>query len=174
MLRSCLVAALASAFFLTLSGCQKVEDAPQPGATSSAPAGAPIPLETATPLAQSSGADLPSYSHNPAEALDGFAAAIEAHDWPSVRPYWGDKGERSGMDQAAFSAKWDQLTAPEVTIGPGSQEGAAGSLFYTAPITIVDGKRTLRGEVTIRRVNDVDGATTEQLRWHVESLTLPL
>ncbi len=120
------------------------------------------------------GPDLPSYSRNPAEALDGFASAIEARDWPSVRAYWGDKGERSGMNEAAFAAKWGTLAAPQVTIAAGMQDGAAGSLFYTAPITIVDGDRTLRGEVTIRRVNDVDGASTEQLRWHVETITLPL
>lgn len=91
-----------------------------------------------------------------------------------MRAFWGDMGARSNMDEAAFAAKWDVLKAPKVTIGAGAQEGAAGSLYYTAPITIVDGDRTLRGEVIIRRVNDVDGATTEQLRWHVESLSLPL
>ena len=174
MLRSCLVAALSSALVLQLGGCHRGPEAPPPEPAPSVSAATPTAGVDPAPIAHATGPDLPSYSRNPAEALDGLAGAIEAHDWPSVRAYWGDKGERSGMDQAAFSAKWDQLTTPEVTIGPGSQEGAAGSLYYTAPITIVDGKRTLRGEVTIRRVNDVDGATTEQLRWHVESLTLPL
>lgn len=179
MLRSCLVAALACALTLPLGGCQKGPGAPSPNAQPSQSA-APAAIQVATsepapsPAAEPGGPDLPSYSRNPAEALDGFASVIEARDWPSVRAYWGDKGERSGMNEAGFAAKWDVLKAPAVSIGAGAQEGAAGSLYYTAPITIVDGERMLRGEVTIRRVNDVDGASTEQLRWHVETLTLPL
>jgi len=31
---------------------------------------------------------------------------------------------------------------------------------------------TWRGEIVIRRVNDVDGASDEQLRWHIESTTI--
>jgi hypothetical protein len=30
----------------------------------------------------------------------------------------------------------------------------------------------LKGDVVLRRVNDVPGATEEQLRWHIESTTL--
>ncbi len=174
MLRSCLVTALSSALVFQLGGCQEGPKSQPPGTPTGIPAEPSKPAGNAGPIARPDHPDQPSYARKPSEALDGFAAAIEARDWPAVRAYWGDKGERSNIDQAAFSAKWDKLTAPEVTIGAGAQEGAAGSLYYTAPITIVDGKRTLRGEVTIRRVNDVDGATTEQLRWHVESLTLPL
>jgi len=51
-------------------------------------------------------------------------------------------------------------------------EGAAGSLFYTVPVNIDDGARTISGEIVLRRANDVPGATREQLRWHVESTTL--
>jgi hypothetical protein len=56
-------------------------------------------------------------------------------------------------------------------------EGAAGSSYYTAPATITgiraDGsKATLKGEVVLRRVNDVPGATPEQLAWHIEQVNL--
>jgi len=76
------------------------------------------------------------------------------------------------MNEKAFAAKWSDLLAPKVTVGKGDAEGAAGSVYYTAPVTITDGARTVRGEVVIRRVNDVDGASDEQLRWHIESTTL--
>ena len=175
MLRPCLVAALACALVFPLAGCQDGPGSAAPQALSSeTSADALAPGTTALPVAGPDSPDLPSYSRNPTEVLDGFAAAIEARDWPAVRAFWGDKGERSGMDQAAFAAKWGKLKSPEVTIGPGAQEGGAGSLYYTAPITIVDGERSLTGELTMRRVNDVDGATTEQLRWHIETLTVPL
>ena len=59
-----------------------------------------------------------------------------------------------------------------MTVGKGESEGAAGSLYYTAPVTVTDGTRVLKGDVVLRRVNDVPGATEEQLRWHIESTTL--
>lgn len=74
-----------------------------------------------------------------------------------ARPVQGDLGK---------------LAQPDLEIGKGQQEGAVGSSFYSVPVTIVDGARRIPGEVVFRRVNDVDGATAEQLRWHIESTTL--
>lgn len=108
----------------------------------------------------------------PEEVLDAFAAAIEARDWHSVRAFWGDEGRRSGMDAATFAQVWGRLKSPSVVVGEGQQEGAAGSIYYTAPVVITDGDRTVSGEIILRRVNNVPGATAEQLRWHVDSTTL--
>jgi hypothetical protein len=174
MVRSCLVAALASALVFHLGGCQKGPASPAPDPVASETAAAPAATQIVQPPPAPTGPGKPSYARNPADVLDAFAGTIEARDWKALRAFWGDKGERSGMSEDAFAAKWSTLLAPEVSVGTGTQEGAAGSLYYTAPVTIVDGKRTLRGEVTIRRVNDVDGASTEQLRWHVESTTLTI
>lgn len=171
MIRSCLVVALPFCLLLPLSGCQEGPASPFAQATASDVAQTG-PVIKAVPRTTATG--LPSYSRNPTEALDGFAAAIEARDWTAVRRYWGDGGAGSGLDEAAFAQKWGTLEAPQVTVGPGTQEGAAGSLFYTAPVTIVDGKRTIHGGITMRRVNDVDGASADQLRWHIESTTLEL
>jgi len=130
------------------------------------------PAPSATPTAEVSEPATPSASRDPAEVLAAWAKAVEARDWRTVRSYWGSGGARSGMDDAAFAARWSDLLAPKVTIGAGEQEGAAGSLYYTAPVTIVDGPRSVKGEVTMRRANDVPGATPEQLRWHIENTTL--
>lgn len=108
----------------------------------------------------------------PEDVIDAFAAAIEARDWRTVRAFWADSGNRSGMDAATFAAKWGTLKSPSVVVGEGQQEGAAGSIYYTAPVVITDGDRTVTGEVILRRVNNVPGATAEQLRWHVDSTTL--
>lgn len=171
MIRSCLVAALASGLVFHLGGCQK---GPATAPTQTAASDAPITVPVVEPVKRTTTQALASLSRNPAEVLDGLASAIEARDWKAVRGYWGDKGAGSGLDEAAFARKWNGLTSPSVTVGEGTQEGAAGSLFYTAPITIVDGERTIHGGVTIRRVNDVDGASAEQLRWHIESTTIDL
>lgn len=181
MIRSCFVAALASGLVFHLGGCQKGPASPPPEAVASdvpltgpsvtPAAGLPVPARPEPALAKP---HVPSASRDPAVVLEDMAKTIEARDWRGVRAFWGDHGTRSGMDEPAFAAKWSALTAPVVTVGAGAQEGGAGSLYYTAPITIVDGSRTIRGEITIRRVNDVDGASPEQLRWHVESTTLEI
>ena len=36
-------------------------------------------------------------------------------------------------------------------------------------VTIIAGPRRIEGEVVLKRVNDVPGASAEQLRWHIES-----
>lgn len=104
--------------------------------------------------------------------LRAWADAIEARDWTTVRAFWGDQGARSGLSETDFAARWSGLRYPKVTPGKGQSEGAVGSLYYTAPVTITDGQRLIKGEVVLRRVNDIEGATPEQLRWHIESTTL--
>lgn len=138
-----------------LSGCDG--KAPQPeAATTAAPA---------VVLA-------PSASRDPGEVLIGWAKAVSLRDWASARAYWGDKGAASGLSEQAFSQVWSVIKNPDVSLGTGALEGAAGSSFYTAPVIIADGQRRIAGHVVLRRVNDVPGATPEQLRWHIESSTL--
>ncbi len=102
----------------------------------------------------------------------GWAKAVSLKHWAEAYGYWGDRGLQSGQTPAQFAAVWSKLNEPEVELGKGKQEGAAGSLFYTVPVTVIDGKRRIAGEVVLRRVNDVDGANAEQRRWHIESTTL--
>jgi hypothetical protein len=116
----------------------------------------------------------PPGSHDPDVVLRAWGDAIEARDWVVVRAFWGDHGTRSGLSETDFAARWAGLHYPKVTFGKGESEGAAGSIYYTAPVTITDGSRIITGEVVLRRVNDVDGATSEQLRWHIESTSLKL
>jgi len=179
MTRITVLTAALSAVAINLAGCdrQAAPPAPENSVTAGAQVPEPMPSEvapapSATPTAEVSEPAVPSASRDPVEVMNVWAKAVELRDWPTVRSYWGDNGARSGLSETAFAAKWSDLIAPDVTVGAGDQEGAAGSLYYTAPVTITDGKRVIKGEVVIRRVNDVDGATPEQLRWHIESTTL--
>ena len=133
------------------------------------PSATPTTSLTAPPAAKP---ELPSESRDPAKVVVAWAKAMSLKQWGSAYLYWGDHGARSGLTLAQFAAKWGKLANPEFELRPGTTEGAAGSLYYTAPITLIDGKRQVRGEVVLRRVNDVDGASPEQLRWHIESLTV--
>ena len=54
---------------------------------------------------------------------------------------------------------------------PGAMEGAAGSIYIEIPATAA-GSPPLAGTVVLRRVNNVDGSTAEQRRWHVANDTL--
>ena len=157
MIRSILCAACV----LAIAACDAPNRAPAPGATYS-----PVPPPPAPAR--------PPSSREPDVVLRAWGDSIEARDWIVVRAFWGDEGARSGLSEHDFAAQWAGLHSPRVTFGKGESEGAAGSLYYTAPVTITDGARVIRSEVVLRRTNDVDGATAEQLRWHVESTTLKL
>jgi hypothetical protein len=64
-----------------------------------------------------------------------------------------------------------------VAVEDGTMEGGAGSSYYAAPVVVTGADREGRpvriaGEAVVRRVNDVDGATAAQLRWHFQELRL--
>ena len=165
--------ALAAGVLLVAAGCKAPTLAPAPEPVAEASSFAPAPaLAPPSPVAAATAPAVPSKSRDPAVVLGAWASAVEACDWAAVRGYWGDHGTASGLSQEAFSAKWSALQKPKVTAGKGESEGAAGSIYYTAPVTITDGARIISGDVVFRRVNDVEGASPEQLRWHIESSTL--
>ncbi|MBU2151226.1 MAG: MliC family protein [Alphaproteobacteria bacterium] len=61
------------------------------------------------------------------------------------------------------------------TGGPGQIEGAAGSLFVEVPVVLygryaTGGEYHASGKATLRRVNNVPGATAEQLKWRIEKI----
>ena len=171
---------LAALLALSLAGCGKSETAPVPLATETENSLADVvtePMPSAEPpptAAPSSPATLsaPSASRDPQVVVKAWADAVRARDWPAAFGYWGDHGARSGKTLAQFTAQWSALKKPLIVLGKGSQEGAAGSLYYTVPVTISDGTRQITGELVLRRANDVDGASAEQLRWHIDSTTL--
>ena len=133
-----------------------------PSAPPTAASAAPLPVAP-TP---------PSESRDPAKVVVAWAKAMSLKQWGRAYLYWGDHGARSGLSSAQFAAKWGKLANPEFELQAGDSEGGAGSLYYTAPIVLIEGKRHVAGEIVLRRVNDVDGASAEQLRWHIESLTV--
>ncbi|MEH6791707.1 hypothetical protein [Parasphingorhabdus sp.] len=177
---------------LLLLGCsepQTPQNEPQPDRGAS-PAAAPhaemdAPSSDAGATANDSAPDLSPPTLIP-EAERGekgarnillsFARAIElgAFDqaWSLLSP-----PDKNKWSKSEFAGLFADLSAITVAIPGGTVEGAAGSLYYTAPVTITgtDGNgRPLRieGKAVLRRVNDVEGATAAQLRWHFETLTL--
>jgi hypothetical protein len=77
----------------------------------------------------------------------------------------------------AFVKWWERYATLTVAVPGGEMDAGAGSLYYTVLTTITgttqDGRPfRLTGDVVLRRVNDVDGATPQQLRWHLASADL--
>ena len=169
---------------LALAGCEPREPADAPTSkaarnpiasesTFAEPSPAPKPPKPppiATPVPPPLPAPAPDamQSRNPGEVLAAWGHAVEARDWAKVRGFWGEHGTMSGLSAQAFARRWSVLGQPHVTIDIGLGDAGAGSLFYTAPVIITDGARRIAGQIALRRVNDVDGASSEQLRWHIE------
>ena len=105
-----------------------------------------------------------------------FARGIELREFDQSWNLLGPDAKAS-WSKDAFNAKFASLANHFVAFGDGRMEGAAGSTFYTLPLTVTgatrDGtERTSRGELVLRRTNEVPGATDEQLAWQIVSLKL--
>ncbi|WP_246449870.1 hypothetical protein [Qipengyuania soli] len=108
--------------------------------------------------------------------LLSWARAIELREFDQA---WGlmsdtDHAKWSKPAWARLFADLDKIT---VAVPDGTMEGAAGSSYYTSQASITgtdkDGRAVrYEGPVVLRRVNDVPGASAEQLRWHIDSVTL--
>ena len=98
--------------------------------------------------------------------LLSWGAAMENRDFAAASALFGG-GRRDTNDYSGYR---------EITVGfgDGDVEGGAGSLYYQVPVwlTATGPKGPVRreGTITLRRVNDVDGATPAQLRWHIDTL----
>lgn len=108
--------------------------------------------------------------------LLSWARGIELREFDQAWDLMGDAA-KAKLSKQQFNALFQQLQDLTVVVPGGRMEGAAGSSYYTVPATITgtraDGRgATLRGEVILRRVNDIDGATPEQLAWHIVSVEL--
>jgi uncharacterized lipoprotein NlpE involved in copper resistance len=117
--------------------------------------------------------DLPDPA-SPAAAkamVERYAALAEKREFASAADYWTDA-------TAAAQFAHDLEVYPKVVVRagePADMEGAAGSSFITVPVTL---DLTLRSgapyqmncAATLRRVNDVPGATPKQLRWNIQSI----
>jgi type IV secretory pathway VirB10-like protein len=174
---------------LGLAACKREQPEPQPVETtataSPASAATPSALPGETPLPQPSVSasappspppaklDLGALQErtSPERVLRFYAAALQARDWRAAARAWGSG---AGVTPSTLKAAYDRPAAPSLEIGEGEGDAGAGSLFYEAPVILRfgPGAAAERGTLTLRRVNDVDGATPDQLRWHIERSTI--
>ena len=181
---ACLPLIMSSLAVLTLGACtQEPSTTPDDAVTSAAaPVAAPVPASTPAPAATPT--NMPAQLVPASEkgekgarnVLLGFARALENEQFDTAYALLGGP-ERSGQSQAQFVAQWGDLSDISVAIVGGEMDAGAGSQYYTvqATVTAKDPEgRPIRfeGPISLRRVNDVDGATKAQLRWHLESFNV--
>lgn len=198
-----MVAALVPALFLY--ACDRTVEPPEPGTTAPEVSATPVdpaPAVTATPSSPPvSDTPPPGYTDGSGinegypdlapkpltpeaertvkgatNVLMSFARAIELKEFDQAWALLGDSDQRK-WPKAEFTTMFADLDRIMVAFAGGSMEGAAGSSYYTAPLTITstdkDGRPVrYEGKAVLRRVNDVDGATPAQLRWHFERVDL--
>jgi hypothetical protein len=168
---------------LALAACSPPKEAPAPAAPPSAPAAALPPVSPPPPgtpggLADdrtpiSEGRIDPKGAQGAAQAAQTYYALIGEGKFAEAWALWGDGGKASGLSQADFAKGLDRYASYNAQIGaPGEMEGAAGSSYVAVPVVIYGRLKTgaevhEKGEMQLRRVNDVDGATAEQRRWHI-------
>lgn len=172
--------AAALALLALATGCNREKPQPAPSEAAVVPpsvaTATPAPAPTATPSAVASKAPPPldtgalNDREDPDRLLRYYAAALGARDWAAAAKAWG---EGSGVTAKTLKESYDRAEAPQLTVGKGISEGAAGSLYYEVPAMLRFGSGLPEhGSLVLRRVNDVDGATAEQLRWHIERSTI--
>ena len=126
-----------------------------------------------TPLEEPQGAIDPKSVEAAGQVVQSFGALIEQKRWAEAEILWGDKATAT-----KFSADLKRNRESHLEIGkPGDPEGAAGSIYVTVPAVLygknASGADFRRGaDVILRRVNDVDGSTEAQRRWHIERIDL--
>ena len=168
---------------LGLAACSPPKEAPAPAAPPPAPIAALPPVsppppgspgglpDDRTPISE--GHIDPKGVQGAAQAAQTYYALIGAGKYGEAWALWGGGGQASGVSQAAFAQGFDRYASYNAQIGaPGDMEGAMGSSYVTVPVVIYGRLKTgaevhETGEMQLRRVNDVDGATAEQRRWHI-------
>lgn len=110
-----------------------------------------------------------------ARRLQEYCDAVATKRYGDAYLYWSEEGRASDMTLKQFADSFAKYRAYGCQIGtPGDTEGAAGSIYVEIPLQVTGvltkgGGFQLEGPVTLRRVNDVDGSTAEQRRWHIAS-----
>lgn len=175
---------------LALAACSQRDDTPPPPPQApAAPAAPEAPVAPEAPLAPpapgtpgglpddrtplSEGPIAPKSAQGAGQILQTYFALVEEKKYAEAYRLWSDSGRASNMSAAQFADSFEAYREYHANIGaPGLPEGAAGSIYVDIPVQIygrmADGKEfSRRGTASLRRVNDVDGATAEQLQWRI-------
>ena len=112
-----------------------------------------------------------------AQVVQGYYGLLEERRFDDAQDLWNEKGAIGAEDDEAFARRFRNFSEIHAHVGaPSEMEGAAGSLYVTVPVQVY-GRLAANGkpwymlrQVTLRRVNDVPGASEADGRWHIETI----
>lgn len=153
---------------LLVAGCGASEEpAPAPGETAAT-------VETVAPELPPApqAADFPALASKDCDTVVQFyLEALGGHDWARAALVWNDPA----IDAAKLEAVFGGYRELELAWTEPFVEGAAGSAYCTVSGKLTDAqdpaKPPVEGTLLLKRVNDVPGATPDQLRWTLRSST---
>jgi len=143
------------------------EDAPDATPT---PEATPAPQASATPAPTV--ADFPALSNKDCATVAQFYFdAVSTREFARAALVWNDQAIDAQRLAGRFATYQQPIFAPKEP----QVEGAAGSLYCTVEAELSDaaniGGQAMPGTLTLRRANDVPGATADQLRWTLQMST---
>lgn len=100
------------------------------------------------------------------QVVQRYGALVEQGRFAEAASAWRDKSSA-----VTFAKDLQARGLKHLEIGDLSDpEGAAGSIYVTMPVIFYQDSRRSPATITLRRVNDVDGSTEAQRRWHIERI----
>lgn len=121
----------------------------------------------------------PDSAQGAANVVQTYFALIEAGKYHQAWALWADDGKASGMSADAFAGSFAKYAEYHANIGaPGRIDAGAGQRYVTVPVQaygrLEDGGRpfNLRGDITLHRTADIDGATAADKTWHITASNL--
>jgi hypothetical protein len=164
----------AAVALLLLCGCGQKQ--PSPASPVEVPPAIPSRPAPAAPKADRPAASLPEEPFSPTSAqgaatvVETYFALIEAQKYREALALRWDAGHL-GLDR--FKAHFAPYADYHATVGaPSQMQGAAGSLYVEVPVHVYGTLRSGKpfgsvGNITLRRVNGVPGATAQEKRWRI-------
>ena len=163
--------------FLT-SGCgesgvgaalKKTDTASLPDKSTDIPAPAPSKSPPPTPIALTTLDPELLESSDCKTVLSFYADALHEGLYEEAARAWGKDW---GVSAASLEMRYSAAQPVSLELGEISVEGGPGSLYCeVASVLKTNGRQPRAGKMLLRRVNDVPGATADQLRWHITDST---
>lgn len=176
---------------LLLVGCSDEDADPTASATATAtdtgvPTATPFPTgtgstSTATPDGSSTAEptstaeDGEQTAEDAVAVLDAYFSAIGTSDYETAYQLWRNGGEASGQTYDEFVEGFAETASISWEIGePGRIDAGAGQRYIEIPVRVVarttaGEEQAFEGSYVLHHTANIDGATPEQLTWHINS-----
>jgi hypothetical protein len=161
---------------LALAACGSQRQAQEPARNGESPvlpaASAPPAVTNSAPPQPEPAATVdPKSSEAAVDLVRGFVDLLNQHRFNEAYMLLGP----NAPPRSDFDRQFSRYEDLQVSVGqPGDQEGAAGSIYLSVPLTVsvlLNGEHTEKPATAIvRRVNDVPGSTEAQRHWHIERI----